>query len=100
MKRCFVSAVCALGSTAVFASLPPPTPQQAEAAALAKAKTAHADKVGAYKLCLAINAVAGKYRTAGTPPPGPCADPGPFVPPTTTAAAPAAPAPAAAPVKK
>ena len=100
MKRWYVGVAFLFGSSVALAALPPPTPQQAEAAELAKAKTAHADKVGAYKLCLAINAVASKYRTAGTPPPGPCADPGPFVPPTTTAAAPAAPAPVAAPVKK
>ena len=47
----------------------------------AKAKTAHGDKVGAYKLCLAQNEVANKYKKAGTAAPGACTNPGPFVPP-------------------
>jgi len=97
MKRLFVGSVCALGSAVTLAALPPPTPQQAEAAALAKAKTAYAGTVASYQLCQSMNAVAMKYKTAGTPNPAPCVAPPPFVPPPTAAVAPA---PAAAPAKK
>ncbi len=91
MKRLLVSAVCALGTSVSLAALPPPTPQQAEAAELAKAKTAYGNAVANFQLCQSINAVAMKYRVAGTPEPAPCKAPPPFVAPTT-AAAPAAPA--------
>jgi len=97
MKRLFVGSVCAIGSTVALAALPPPTPQQAEAAALARAKTAYAGTVANFQLCQSINAVAMKYKTAGTPDPAPCVAPPPFVPPPTAAVAPA---PAAAPAKK
>ncbi len=97
MKRLFVGSVCVIGSTVALAALPPPTPQQAEAAALAKAKTAYAGTVANYQLCQSINAVAMKYKTAGTPNPAPCVAPPPFVPPPTAAVAPA---PEAAPAKK
>ncbi len=89
MKRLLVGSVCVIGSTVALAALPPPTPQQAEAAALAKAKTAYAGTVANYQLCQSINAVAMKYKTAGTPNPAPCAAPPPFVPPPTAAVAPA-----------
>lgn len=75
--------------------MPPLTPEQAEAAALAKAKTAYGDRVGAYKLCLAQNKVADQYRVPGTPAPAACTAPPPFAPPVV-AAAPAAPAAPAA----
>ena len=97
MKRWYVGIAFLFGSSVALAALPPPTPQQAEAAELAKAKTAYANVVANYQLCQAINAVANKYRTAGTPPPGPCTAPPPFTPPATAAVAHA---PAAAPVKK
>ena len=97
MKRLLVGSVCLIGSTVALAALPPPTPQQAEAAALAKAKTAYAGTVASYQLCQSINAIAMKYKTAGTPNPAPCVAPPPFVPPPTAAVAPA---PAAAPAKK
>ncbi len=93
MKRLFVGSVCVIGSTVALAALPPPTPQQAEAAALAKAKTAYAGTVANYQLCKSIIAVAMKYKTARTPNPAPCVAPPPFVPPPTAAVAPA-PAPA------
>ncbi|WP_108508119.1 hypothetical protein [Polynucleobacter acidiphobus] len=93
MKRLLVGSVCLIGSTVALAALPPPTPQQAEAAALAKAKTAYAGTVASYQLCQSINAIAMKYKTAGTPNPAPCVAPPPFVPPATAAVAPA-PAPA------
>jgi hypothetical protein len=94
MKHVIISAACALGSTVALAALPPPTPAQAEAAALARAKTAYAGVVANYQLCQSINAVAIKYKKAGTPDPAPCAAPPPFVAPATAAA------PAAAPAKK
>ena len=84
-----------------MASLPPLTPEQAEAAALTKAKAAYGDRVGAYQLCQAQNRVADRFKVAGTPAPAACVAPPPFTPPA--AAAPAAPpvaaaaAPAAAP---
>ena len=98
MKNLLISAVCVLGSSVALAALPSPTPQQAEAANLAKAKTAHAGAVGNFQLCQSINSVAMKYKKAGTPDPAPCVAPPPFVAPVTAAAP--APAPAAAPAKK
>jgi len=71
MKKLLISAVCVLGSSVALAALPPPTPQQAEAANLAKAKTAHAGAVGNFQLCQSINAVAMKYKKSGYP--RPCA---------------------------
>ena len=53
MKKISLLLVTLLTSGFVMAKLPTPTPEQAAAADLAKAKTAHGDKVGAYKLCLA-----------------------------------------------
>ncbi len=100
MKKIIAFTFCAFAGTAVFAALPPLTPEQAEAAALAKAKTAYGDRVGAYKLCLAQNKVADQYRVPGTPSPGACTAPPPFTPPVAAAAAPAAPATPAAPAAK
>ena len=65
MKRLLVSAVCAFGTSVSLAALPPPTPQQAEAAELAKARTAYANVVANFQLCQSINAVAMKYKKAG-----------------------------------
>jgi len=65
MKKLMISAVCALGSSVALAALPPPTPQQAEAAKLASAKTAYAGAVGNFQLCQSINAVAMKYKKSG-----------------------------------
>jgi len=62
MKKISLLLVTLLTSGFVMAKLPTPTPEQAAAADLAKAKTAHGDKVGAYKLCLAQNEVANKYK--------------------------------------
>jgi hypothetical protein len=87
-------------SVTAFAKLPAPTPEAKEAAELAKAKTAHGDKVLAYQLCQAQDRVAKKYKQIGkaektveTPP---CKDPGKFVPPEPAASA----ATPATPVKK
>ncbi len=92
MKKIIAFTFCAFAGSAVFAALPPLTPEQAEAAALTKAKAAYGDRVGAYKLCLAQNKVADQFRVPGTPAPGACTAPPPFTPPVAAAAAPAAPA--------
>jgi hypothetical protein len=98
MKKLSLLLVALLSSGFVFAKLPAPTPEQAAAADLAKARADHGNRVGNYQLCMSINDVANKYRKAGTPAPAACTNPGPFVAP---AAAPApAPAPAAAPAAK
>jgi len=105
MKKTMMLSLAAVSMTLAFsqvvsAKLPPPTPEAKAAADLAKAKAAHGDKVAAYQLCLAQDKVAKKYKQTGkdvkmveTPP---CKDPGKFVPPEETAAAPAAAAPAGA----
>jgi hypothetical protein len=98
MKKTIALLTCSLFASVAFAKLPAPTPEQAAAAQLANAKTAYAGKVGAYKLCLSENAVANRYKKAGTPAPAPCVQPPPFVAPVAAAPAPAAaPASAAAP---
>lgn len=84
-----VAGLCVVAGSAV-AKLPPPTPEAAAAAELAKAKTAYAGKVGAYQLCSAENKVANRFKVAGTPAPAPCVQPPAFVPPAVQAAAPAA----------
>ncbi|UZG43426.1 hypothetical protein [Caldimonas thermodepolymerans] len=77
--------------TPAAAKLPPPSAEAQAKAELAKARAAHADKVGAYQLCVWQNRIAEQYRrdaqAQGKPvrPPTPtpaCADPGPFVEPT------------------
>ena len=97
MKKIIAFTFCALVGGSVMAALPPLTPEQAEAAALAKAKTAYGDRMGAYQLCQAQNRVADRFKTAGTAAPAACTAPPPFVPPVA-AAAPAA--SAAAPAAK
>jgi hypothetical protein len=96
MKKIIAFTFCAFAASSVMATLPPLSPEAQEAANLAKAKTAYGDKVGAYKLCLAQNKVADQFRVSGTPAPGACTAPPPFVPPVAAVAAPA-PAPAPAP---
>ena len=100
MKKTIALLACALTATGVFAKLPAPTPEQAAAADLAKAKTAYAGQVGAYQLCMSENAVANRYKKAGTPAPAACVQPPPFVAPVAAAPAPAAAAPAPAAAKK
>ena len=90
----------ALLAVPALAKLPPPS-DEAKATAAA-AKSAWADKVGAYQLCLAMDRAAQEYRTteklAGkaaapaieTPV---CANPGPFVAPVVASAASTAAAP-------
>jgi hypothetical protein len=97
MKKLSLLLVTLLSSGLVLAKLPAPTPEQAAAADLAKARADHGNRVGNYLLCLSQNEVANKYKKAGAPAPAACVNPGPFVAPV--AAAPA-PAPAAAPAVK
>ena len=95
MKKIIAFTLCTLAATFAFATLPPLTPEQADAAALAKAKTAYGDKVGAYQLCQAQNRVADRFKVAGTTAPSACVAPPPFVAPVTAAASTPAAAPAA-----
>lgn len=96
--RHHLSIVCA-ASVAAFAAeakLPPLDDAAKAKAAETTQRAAWTDKVGAYKLCLAMDRTAQAYRTSAqtagkalsapeqTPP---CADPGPFV--ATPASAPA-----------
>jgi hypothetical protein len=92
MKKLIAFTLCSLVSAAAFAALPPLTPEAQEAAALAKAKAAYGDRVGAFQLCQSQNKVADRFRVAGTPAPAACAAPPPFVPPVAAAAVPATPA--------
>lgn len=107
MKKLFLTMGLAAVSVAALAKLPAPVLDDAAKAKAeeAKAKTAHAGKVDAYKLCLSMDKAAANYQktaaaagkavkpATATPP---CADPGPFVwPATAAAAAPATPAAAA-----
>ena len=93
MKKIIAFAFCAFAASSVMAALPPLSPEAQEAAALAKAKTAYGDKVGAYQLCQAQNRVADRFKVAGAPTPAACTAPPPFVAPVAAApAAPAAPA--------
>ena len=90
-----VALVAALLTAPAIAKLPEQSPEAKAKAAEAAAKTAWADKVGAYKLCQSMDRVADGYRksskaagkNAPAPSPTPaCADPGPFATPTTPAA--------------
>lgn len=103
-KIALLTALIIAVSGAAFAKLPPPSEEAKAKAEEAKAKTAHGDKVGAYKLCLAMNQVAERYakeqkakgnavKPADTPA---CQDPGPFMAPGAMAPG----KPAATPVKK
>ena len=80
-----VSAVSFIGVAS--ATLPPPTPEAKAKAAEAAAKATWEDKVGLYKLCLAMDKTADAYRqnlkAAGNTIPAPqstqqCVDPGPY----------------------
>ena len=101
--------VLAVGSAA-FAKLPALSDEAKAKVAEAAAKTAWADKVGAYQLCKSQDQVAAKYyadmkkAAKETKPPAAtpaCADPGPFVytPPAAAAPVAAASAPASAATK-
>jgi hypothetical protein len=89
MKRILLISLLLAGSASVMAKLPAPVLDDAAKAKAeeAKAKTAHAGKVDAYKLCLSMDRAAGNYfktAAASGKSVGPaaalpaCADPGPF----------------------
>lgn len=108
MRTLLLALISTAFAGAALAKLPPPSDEAKAKAAEAAAKTAHGNKVADFQLCRSMEKVAARYRAeagkAGKPANKPtetpaCADPGPFVPPTASAA-PAAPAPAAAPAKK
>lgn len=86
MKKIIALTICLMAASATMAKLPPPTPEQAAAAELAKAKTAYAGKVGAFQLCKVENTIANRFKVAGTPAPAPCVQPPAFVPPAVQAA--------------
>jgi len=88
MKKIIAFTLCVFTAASVMAALPPLTPEAQEAAALAKAKAAYGDRVGAFQLCQAQNRVADRFKVAGTAAPAACVAPPPFVAPV--AAAPAA----------
>jgi hypothetical protein len=86
MKRLVGLIVLGLCAAGAFAKLPPLSDDAKAKADEAKAKTAHGDKVAAYKLCQSMDKVAVAYiadakkagkdvKPVATPP---CADPGPF----------------------
>ena len=69
------------------AKLPPQSPEAKQKTEEATARAAWNDKVGSYKLCMAMDRTADSYRrqvkASGKEPPlasntAPCADPGPF----------------------
>ena len=81
--------ILALGlAGSAWAKLPPPSDEAKAKAAEAAAKTAHAGKVDAFKLCKSIDRVAAHVQKTnktkmGKPVDTPaCVDPGPFVPKT------------------
>ncbi|MEO0048595.1 MAG: hypothetical protein RLZZ410_1554 [Pseudomonadota bacterium] len=84
MKKLTVLLITLVSSVAL-AKLPALSPEAEAAADLAKAKTAHGDKVGGYKLCLSQNEVANKFKKAGAAAPAACVNPGPFVAPVPAA---------------
>ncbi len=95
MKKILFALVISVMATAATAKLPPLSDEAKTKVAETKAKTEHGTKIAAYQLCLSQDKVAAKF--ADKPKavaPGPCVNPGPFVP--EIAVAPAAGAPAAA----
>lgn len=93
--RITIAGLVFLVAGSCFATLPPATDEAKAKAAEIAAKNAWADKVGAYQLCVATDAVANRYRNAlkadgkDAPTPiatGACANPGPYVSQLTPAA--------------
>jgi len=88
------AAATAFAFGAALAKLPPQTDEEKAKTAEAASKGAWTDKVGAYKMCLAMDHVAAGYRAspAGKAASGPvagaptCTDPGPYVSTVTPAA--------------
>ena len=86
--RIAIALIAALLGGLAAAKLPAPTDDAKMKAAEAAAKGSWNDKIGAYKLCLAMDRTAEAYRknmknTGKEAPPAaatpPCADPGPFL---------------------
>jgi hypothetical protein len=86
MKRVVGMMALAACCSMALAKLPALSDEAKAKAAEASAKTAHGDKVGAYKLCQSMDKVAATYiadakkagkdvKPVATPP---CTDPGPF----------------------
>ena len=114
MKRLVIPLLLALAIGSAVAKLPPVSDEAKAKAAEANAKTAYGNNVANYQLCKSMDQVAASYyaqakkagkevKPAAAAPA--CAEPGPFVYPppvaaATTPATPAAPAVAAAPLKK
>ena len=87
MKKIMFTVLALAMSGTAIAKLPPLSPEAQAAAAAAKEKAAHGEKVAAYKLCLAQDKTAQHYfqnKNQGAAKPSvqmpPCTDPGPFVP--------------------
>lgn len=98
IKTLCTVAVLAVMSSAALAKLPAPSDEAKAKAEEAKAKTAWAGKVDAFKLCKAQDAVVAHYKKAALAKgaaASTCADPGPFVYTPNVPAALAAPAQAA-----
>ncbi|MDD2926231.1 hypothetical protein [Rhodoferax sp.] len=99
IKTLCTVAVLAVMSSAALAKLPAPSDEAKAKAEEAKAKTAWAGKVDAFKLCKAQDAVVAHYKKAAPAKKGAaaasgCTDPGPFVYTPNVPAVSAAPAPA------
>ena len=86
--RIAIALIATLLAGLAGAKLPPPTDDAKMKAAEAAAKGSWNDRVGAYKLCLAMDRTSEVYRrnmkASGKEPPvaaatPPCADPGPFL---------------------
>ncbi|MBE7419459.1 MAG: hypothetical protein HS128_17275 [Ideonella sp.] len=99
MKRVLGSMLLGLCTAGVLAKLPPLSDEAKAKAAEAAAKTAHAGKVNAYKVCLIEDRLAAAYlaeakkagkdlKPVATPP---CVNPGPLAGAEAPAAKPAAP---------
>jgi hypothetical protein len=86
MKPLFGLMVLSVCTAGAFAKLPPLSDDAKAKAEEAKAKTAHSDKIAAYKLCQSMDKVAATYiadaKKAGKDvkpvATAPCTDPGPF----------------------
>ena len=96
--------LCIAAAPMAQAKIPPLSAEAQIKADEAKAKTAWTDKVGAYQLCKAMDRTAAAYfktaksagKEASAPlPTPPCADPGPYVSPSASAASAAKPLEAA-----
>ncbi|WP_025916243.1 hypothetical protein [Herminiimonas sp. CN] len=106
MNKFICMALGLMATGLAVAKLPPLSEEAAAKAAEAKAKTAWASKLDAYKLCLSQDKVVARYRQEKSTSAQPadatpaCSDPGPYVAASAVAAGPAAAPDAAATAKK